>query len=204
MSRISKLFIQGDELFDRSDFDGAIKIFEEALSLDEESNEDTHTKEAILDNLNQARRLAHLVLLRRLLEKFPDSILLQKDHIRWYLGHYHPQRATELCDALFAQLERGNSTWRPYSLRISVARKNGVVTHLVEDIVALWKSLNPTNSKGKRRFLQSTLAISDVRLLPAFIELSQHPEFSPNIQTLFRQKAESLQLLQQIYETELA
>ncbi|MCQ3930906.1 MAG: hypothetical protein DPW16_10650 [Chloroflexi bacterium] len=202
MSRIRELFQQGDELFDRSDFEGAIKIFEEALFLDEASDEDTRTKEAILDTLNQARRFAHLMMLKQLLAKFPDSIPLQKDHIRWHLAHYQPERATELCDNLFAQLEQQGSSQQPYWLRIDVALKNAVPTHLAHDFLFLWEHVHRPN--GKRRFLARMLATSDVRLLPAFIELSQHPDLSPNIRAIFMQKAESLQHLQQIFDTELA
>lgn len=202
MSRIRELFVQGDRLFDHADFEGAIKIFEEALSLDEKSEEDTHAKEVILDTLNQARQYAHLVMLRQLLAKFPDSIPLQKALIRWYLDQSQSQQATELCDNLFAQLDKQGSSQQPYWLRVDVALKNAVPTHLAHDFLFLWEHVR--HPRGKQRFLARMLATTDVRLLPVFIELSQHHDLSPNIQTLFKQKAESLQLLQEIFDTELA
>ena len=202
MSRIRELFVQGDRLFDQSDFEGAIKAYQEALFLEEDSEQARFDKEDILSNLHQARRMALLSLLERLLAKFPDSTLFQRDRIVWYVGHYHPKSAIQYCDELFAQLDRQGDEWRPYELRMSVERRNGIPTHLAQDFIHIWKKLE--KPIAKQRLIEVMLATSDVRLLPAFIELSQHPDLSPHIQTLFKQKAESLQLLQEIFDTELA
>lgn len=207
MTKISTRFKIANDLFDIWDFAGAIRLYEEALFLDEESQQDGWTKEDIFINLIQARDLARLVFLRKFVEKYPDSILAQRQLIHLYLAEHRPKEAYTLCEKLFEQMAQQAASQEHvvtghYSLRFGVGLSIGNPTHLAKDFLTIWKTLH--NPRGKRRLLTDILSSEDARLLPAFIELSQHPDLSPNIQVLFKQKAESLQLLQQVFDTELA
>jgi len=190
------MLIEADKLFDRGEVSQASELYEHAAWI--------YPSAAALSNLVLSKNLALLILLNKMLEKYPNNIdislqkytilMMQRDTVK---------NAYQLCSEIISQ--HGENIrlinlwkWRRVKAALMIPRTEFVY----DDFHAVWKDVDSTNTKGRMIILREILAVSHSEFASVFEELSKSDLFSDEIKALFGQKYKYLRMLGDAFHKE--
>jgi len=191
---VKELLQQADELVDASRFDEAIDIYQE-IAL-------TAEHQGVYPSLIEAWTLSHFKFLNEVIAKYPESKATSIGKINLLLRNHRATEAVKLCTQVLEKFGDNKKSLQLYTLRFKAAIQSGKEDYLAKDFLTIWRRLS--GAKAKSKLLEDMLSTSNIQLASVYLALAEDSEFSPAIQLLFRRKAEHLEMLKTVYETELS